>query len=678
MRLRTPLFFVAAATLFATEANAGPPVHLATVRFQAGGARLVDGDRDALKRIAKKLADGAVDRIRIVGHTDTTGSAKRNERLGLRRARTVATRLTELGVDARSMDVTSVGEREPLTRRRNRAAHARNRRVEVWVATGEVQTSPPAWVSWVHREVQAREPSGVDWRAAALNMPLDEMFRVRTLPESAGEVTFRTMDRLRLGEESLVVIYRGRAASDVERHRLEDVVLEEGTLLAALANEDHPVAIRSPAATIDVASKSTRIGYDALKKSNTVSVYRGKSRVSARGKSVDVNRGFGTRVKVGEAPEEPTRLPDAPKWAKSGAIVTLTPSQEELRWELVGTATVAVLEVRDARPDADGRVLRTLTATDHTRLFALADGAYEVVLRGRDSRGLVGEASVGRPLIVLEAVATSSAAPTVTDGVIELDAPQEIALALPSGVRLTSATGTVTDGVWRVPVDAGRHTIDYQLEARDAAWSTSERLVVNAQALPVEPAAPPPPPQAAPIVVRAEPSPPRRAPRFGLGLRLGVALPVDGDAQPVVSADYGARIPIVGLLNADFGAEVGWSRHRDGSGTSAWRQVDLVPIRLRGALVLEPGAWRWTLGGAGGLQVVMPKAGRGREPDLDPTQPSWRALLGVGRAFEDRGELSLEASYTRLRLTGSELITDHRFMGTLTFRVIDRSNDVDR
>lgn len=85
--------------------------------------------------------------IRIVGHTDSIGTRKNNEALGLRRAQRVGARLRVLsarvfnrlqrrGVRLGRIEVVeqSMGETKPVASNNSESGRARNRRVEIFVS----------------------------------------------------------------------------------------------------------------------------------------------------------------------------------------------------------------------------------------------------------------------------------------------------------------------------------------------------------------------------------------------------------------------------------------------------------------------------------------------------------------------------------------------------------------
>jgi OOP family OmpA-OmpF porin len=79
-----------------------------------------------------QIAQGAGFKLLLLGYTDTLGSAKNNEKLGLNRAKVVADALVALGVPADRIVTTSRSE-EALVTNDSSPANA-NRRVEFRLA----------------------------------------------------------------------------------------------------------------------------------------------------------------------------------------------------------------------------------------------------------------------------------------------------------------------------------------------------------------------------------------------------------------------------------------------------------------------------------------------------------------------------------------------------------------
>src|SRR2546425_46132 len=91
---------------------------------------------EAVEQIAKLgdiLAKYPQDRIRVQGHTDSTGSVSHNEELSMRRARSVREVLVNRGVKPEQMLVEGIGEARPIADNATAAGRSKNRRVELHI-----------------------------------------------------------------------------------------------------------------------------------------------------------------------------------------------------------------------------------------------------------------------------------------------------------------------------------------------------------------------------------------------------------------------------------------------------------------------------------------------------------------------------------------------------------------
>ena len=104
-----------------------------TVFFQFDSDTLTDESRRLVPRILTTVKERAAKDVIVVGHTDRMGSTPENYALGLKRATAVRNLLTAAGLDKSIVDVTSLGESDPVVRTANGQAEPRNRRVEIVV-----------------------------------------------------------------------------------------------------------------------------------------------------------------------------------------------------------------------------------------------------------------------------------------------------------------------------------------------------------------------------------------------------------------------------------------------------------------------------------------------------------------------------------------------------------------
>ena len=103
------------------------------ISFASGRADLNPRLRPILDQFASGLGNQPNTEVRIVGHTDNTGSDALNERLSLERAQSVRSYLVDRGVRADTIQVAGRGEREPIADNGSEAGRAKNRRVEIFL-----------------------------------------------------------------------------------------------------------------------------------------------------------------------------------------------------------------------------------------------------------------------------------------------------------------------------------------------------------------------------------------------------------------------------------------------------------------------------------------------------------------------------------------------------------------
>lgn len=117
----------------ASQASSAPAAEarFETVYFDFDKSDLRQDARDVLSKNAEtalKALAGA--KIKIEGHCDERGSAEYNMALGERRAKSVQTYLTTLGVKGDTLSIISYGKEKPAVMGSDEAAWAKNRRAE--------------------------------------------------------------------------------------------------------------------------------------------------------------------------------------------------------------------------------------------------------------------------------------------------------------------------------------------------------------------------------------------------------------------------------------------------------------------------------------------------------------------------------------------------------------------
>jgi outer membrane protein OmpA-like peptidoglycan-associated protein len=72
--------------------------------------------------------------VRIVGHTDNTGSDAINNPLSVNRAQSARDYLVGRGVSSSRISIDGRGSREPIADNATEAGRARNRRIDIYLA----------------------------------------------------------------------------------------------------------------------------------------------------------------------------------------------------------------------------------------------------------------------------------------------------------------------------------------------------------------------------------------------------------------------------------------------------------------------------------------------------------------------------------------------------------------
>lgn len=297
---------------------------------------------------------------------------------------------------------------------------------------------PDAWVTGTRRQVEHRPSVQGDWRPSKTGTQLRLGFRVTTRSESAAELTFQDDSQLQLREDTLIILY-GKGASGARR-KTSRARLERGALRGRLAEltgkkGKSTLLVSTPSGESSMGSGEAVFSVDA-EGANSISNHSSRSiQVTGTvGRAVKVAKGMGTRVKRGEAPAKPRKLPPAPKWWGIKAMSLQAARAEDVvirgRWSAKGTRVrISMRSLASPTPLAEAEVAAD---TDVMRLRGLPAGTYAITLSTIDALGLE---SVASDALTVDVQATTQAVP------ISLGA----ALPLPSGSRCAGADGAQTD-----------------------------------------------------------------------------------------------------------------------------------------------------------------------------------------------------------------------------------------
>ncbi|MEY4140005.1 MAG: hypothetical protein RLZZ371_2187, partial [Pseudomonadota bacterium] len=99
--------------------------------FSRGGTQLTKESQAVLPKMLARAKERKSLEVWLVGHTDTVGSAKHNDALGLKRAQAIAKQFQKLGLKDSALTIESFGERNPQVATPDETDEPRNRRGEV-------------------------------------------------------------------------------------------------------------------------------------------------------------------------------------------------------------------------------------------------------------------------------------------------------------------------------------------------------------------------------------------------------------------------------------------------------------------------------------------------------------------------------------------------------------------
>lgn len=107
------------------------------VLFDTNSYTLKPGAYSEIDRLARVLVNYPQTRVRVEGHTDSTGSLQYNQMLSERRAMAVRDALVQRGVDPRRIEVVGYGPSQPIATNATEAGRQMNRRVTVVIIPQE-------------------------------------------------------------------------------------------------------------------------------------------------------------------------------------------------------------------------------------------------------------------------------------------------------------------------------------------------------------------------------------------------------------------------------------------------------------------------------------------------------------------------------------------------------------
>jgi outer membrane protein OmpA-like peptidoglycan-associated protein len=108
------------------------------ISFDTGRSDIKPNLRPILDQFAQGLSSQPNTEIRIIGHTDSTGSDSINDPLSVNRAASARDYLVARGVDGRRIQIDGRGSHEPIADNNTERGRAQNRRIEIFLAERSV------------------------------------------------------------------------------------------------------------------------------------------------------------------------------------------------------------------------------------------------------------------------------------------------------------------------------------------------------------------------------------------------------------------------------------------------------------------------------------------------------------------------------------------------------------
>ncbi|HET8700848.1 MAG TPA: OmpA family protein [Nitrococcus sp.] len=133
----------------------GVVLTLGDVLFAYNSAKLRPAAQAPLDKLATFLRQHPQRQVRIVGYTDSTGSAAYNQRLSERRAQSVADALAQRGIERTRMEVAGKGKNNPVASNATAGGRQLNRRVEITVLD---QPNQPSQLNQPNQSNQPNQP----------------------------------------------------------------------------------------------------------------------------------------------------------------------------------------------------------------------------------------------------------------------------------------------------------------------------------------------------------------------------------------------------------------------------------------------------------------------------------------------------------------------------------------
>lgn len=341
--------------------------------FESGSKDYNEATQVGLDKLAQFLKKNRDIIIEIVGHTDSHGSESVNRELSRARAEKVRDYLmVQHNIVEERLIIRGAADDEPIADNQTEVGRAKNRRIDIKVVK---KITPPGTMTYLQREVLTKPVEENDFINAILNQSLFHKDRVLTRKKSHATILFSDSSTISLSPLSLMVLYTKR--EDFRKAENTNIELKTGGLRTKLQQLKGKFTVETPSCMINADSVEIQVGIDDAKNS-ALSVFDGKSEVSAQGETVEVPEGYGASVVFNEPPSPPEPLPPPPVLItpidKELMITTSEKKTREVFFQWASGNLRAVFQI--ARDDSFQEVIFEERSTADSATTELSEGTY--------------------------------------------------------------------------------------------------------------------------------------------------------------------------------------------------------------------------------------------------------------------------------------------------------------
>lgn len=236
--------------------------------------------------------------------------------------------------------------------------------------------------------IEAKKPVEPLWKVVPVLAKLFENDRIRTLSNSFAEILFQDKSKIKLSENSQLVIQKARI--DLLKNRTEaEVKLEKGNAYAFLsgksAKKDFKVSV--PGAESNINSKSFYLKKE--EKSTKIANYDGEIAISSKGKSVVIKENQGSTVSDNGGVTDPKDLLPSPELLRPADKMRALADSVIFEWSAVNGAKHYWLEISNEK-DFQNTVFSSRTLTKNSFGIRLGQGVYYWRVAAEDNEGFPG------------------------------------------------------------------------------------------------------------------------------------------------------------------------------------------------------------------------------------------------------------------------------------------------